>query len=140
MKQKTQTRIGRLRQGDRFYLLSDKKKVVYQLDSFSREKAKYVKVLNDQPSNSWMYAKETSVNKEVIFLRHTLLQPGDECFLQDLNEGDKFYKLSDPATLYTIVKNTPNGITLAPVGEPDKKLYSHPLSAAILAPQTPQLN
>ena len=132
MKQKTQTTIGRLRRGDRFYFISDKKKQVHQLDSFSGDKAHFVKVLNDKASDSWMFKRSVSSNKEVIFLRHTLLQVGDECFLQDLRTGDRFYQPGDGTREFEIMCIEQHGVKLFDRKQPFIPLYSHPLSKGVI--------
>lgn len=144
MQQKTLTTIGRLRRGDRFYFLCDiKKKQVYQLDSFSGDKAIYVKVINDIASDSWMHERSTGQNKEVMFLRHTLLQPGDQCVLQDLMPGDILYKPEAVNNKYIITAKAPHEIKMAfekrPQGQP---VYGHPLASVILVKKAvnPKMN
>ncbi len=141
MKSKTLSRLGHLRQGDRFYFTSDKKKKVYQLDSFSAHKANYNVVENDVVQDGWLFKKTTDASREVIFLRHTLLQPGDPCFLQDLKEGDIF-ELPDSKWKFVLQVKHSKEIKMAHVENLKAPFYTHPLTKAVVVSfaQVPQLN
>ena len=143
MKQKQQTVIGRLRIGDRFIFSSDKKLIVYQIESFNTTETAIITKSPD--SNSILkifgrFKRTCSVYKEVLFIRHTILKPGDECFLQDLQRGDAFNKATDLKTAYIILNKTTTEITLCRHDDTSlAKIYAHPLCKGVLLYKAPSL-
>ena len=115
MNQKEVTVIGRLRIGDRFVFLGSKKIVVFQIEKFKRATTKDIAVITKSPDCKsflkFFFRRSCSVYKEVMFIRHTKLHPYDNCFLQDLQRGDVFYK-KDTKVPYILLENTKREITL----------------------------
>jgi hypothetical protein len=86
MKHNDFTFFEKLSLGDRFYFPSDKAKVAYQVVA----PGLYNQVL-DGGRKALMHDKPAARDKPVIFLRHTLPQPGETCRLHDLKKGDIFF-------------------------------------------------
>lgn len=69
---RTNTTIGELRAGDRFYFPSDAHRIVYQITATGKSEAAYNMVVNG--NSSWRYDKiMTNLAKPVVFVRHTQL-------------------------------------------------------------------
>lgn len=126
MKRNTTTTIGALRQGDRFYFLSDTKKEVHQVISFSKLKTNYNQIINDK--KAFTFDRDALNTKPVMFLRHTLLQQDDECYLQDLAPGDTFFVGKSKMEL--VVKH-PLEVKMKRLSD-GQFLFSHPLSNVIV--------
>jgi hypothetical protein len=86
MKPNTFTTFSALSIGDRFHFPTDRARVVYQVTG----QLHYNQVMEDG-RKTMMYDKPAQKDKEVIFLRHTLPQPGQPCRLYDLKQGDIFF-------------------------------------------------
>lgn len=128
MNRKTNTTIGLLRVGDRFCFLSDfRSGKVYEVTSRSTAFTWYNKVENEK--KKWLFDKKATLGKEVIFLRHTVLLPGDECFLQDLSKGDKF--CNKEGIEGWILEKTPTNVKVM-LANQKKPMYGHHLATVIL--------
>lgn len=73
MERNTKTTVGNLQPGDRFYFISDSKRLAYQLMEFKGSYGAY-NIVNEKGGKRWQYDKMSSATKEIIFLRHTINQ------------------------------------------------------------------
>lgn len=102
MNRNTGTEVGNLRVGDRFYFVSDSAKKTYQLtEEKNFEKPSYNIVNNGE--KAWPFDRRAANNRPVVFLRHTIPYPNEECMLYDLKDGDIFFFLGDVVTEYSIL-------------------------------------
>lgn len=69
MERNTSTHIGALKKGDRFYLLGDKKKIVYEIMEWEIH-AKLYNRINAYGYKILPYDLKAKNEKEVIFLRN----------------------------------------------------------------------
>jgi hypothetical protein len=105
MQRNTSTVFGELRQGDRFYFVSDAKKVVHEITVENLiAKSKYNQV-DPFGKKAWTFDKEGVRTTPVIFLRHTRPSSGDGWVLGELEDGDIFYLQEDLITEYLVIKN-----------------------------------
>ncbi len=95
MKRQTKTQLGFLRIGDRFYFLTDKIPVVREVTNHLRNRVKYNKIKSTTGRKSWWFDRSRAIETPVMFIRHTQLLPGDECFMHELTDGDVFTKPGD---------------------------------------------
>lgn len=132
MRRNTPTKLGMLREGDRFYFMSDKKPVIRVVIRHARNKVWYNKIKSGTGENAWWFNRSRPIEKPVMFIRHTQLLPGDQCFMYELNDGDVFHKPGD--TKYKEmrrVKELPNKqIAVRYVGNP-VALHTSPLTTGI---------
>lgn len=128
MQRNTPTNIARLRKGDRFYFISDKKKGIHEVTGFSKGKVNYNKINGFK--HQWFWDRTINENKEVIFLRHTIIQQGDQCFVQDLEIGDVFYMPGNIDAELEVLEKNDMEIKLKSLGTKNV-LYTHPLSTGI---------
>lgn len=127
MKRKTNTTVGMLRKGDRFTLLGDNN-VVLEVTGFSRDKVLYNKKHGEK--HAWLFDREFPSGKEVTFLRHTILQEGDECFLQELPNGS-LVSIPNKEGKYIIKDRFEDEIKLkTQFGH--KLIFTHPLTSVTL--------
>ena len=98
MERNTQTTLGQLRDGDRFYFSSDHKKVSWEV----KEKAGATQVLINNPNRPTRFPIPKNKNLAVVFLRHTVPVPGDECQVEELSPGAMFYFPDDVITEYIV--------------------------------------
>jgi len=129
MQRHTPTNIGRLRKGDRFYFTSDRKKSVHEATGLRNDKVKYNKI-NAFSKFQWLWDREVNGNKEVVFLRHTILQSGDQCFIQDLNIGDIFCLPGHKETELEVVGKSEKEVKLLNKSN-NSIFYTHPLTTGI---------
>jgi hypothetical protein len=96
MKRFTQTTLGSLRIGDRFTFMR-KKETVWQVTG---KTGKYVTINQFNPDGRQVlqFDELKTGTTPVIFMRHTIPMPGEECYVQDLKEGDVFYTLDNVTT------------------------------------------
>jgi hypothetical protein len=104
MLRNTATKFGELRQGDRFYFAGDKKKIVYQVTTERLVNKSSYNIVDAEGKALWPFDKQSAHDKPVIFLRHTIPAPGEECRLYDLQQGDVFFFPDDFITEYLILK------------------------------------
>jgi hypothetical protein len=99
MEQKTKTTIGALRNGDRFQIKA--KGEVWQIISRG---SKYAVINIVSEAGHKMYAQDQLKGNavKVLFIRHTIPQPGESCFIQDLQPGDVFKKTDDNFFEYVV--------------------------------------
>lgn len=71
MESKTQTTIGELQPGDRFYFLKDKKKTVWQKIEHEVKRTHFQTYSNFAKQDGQKYEQPFKRLTEVIFLRHT---------------------------------------------------------------------
>lgn len=102
MKRNTLTTLGELRVGDRFR--PGKKRVdVWEVTS----KTKNYTCINQPGLNGVLihkYDEQKSNKQQVIFMRHTKPEPGEECLLRDLKPGNVFHLLSDIISEYMLIE------------------------------------
>jgi hypothetical protein len=98
MQRKTITTADQLREGDRF-TFGPKRLDVWQVMS---KTGKHIECNQPLPNGTpaLKYNDKISGRKSVMFLRHTKPMPGEECFIEDLEPGDIFYKHDDIITEY----------------------------------------
>lgn len=90
MQRKTSTTLGELREGDRFAFLKYVWQVMSKTGSFVN--------INQVSASGVVIHKFDHMKRSklpVIFLRHTKPEPGDDCLVSDLKEGDLFVHLKD---------------------------------------------
>jgi hypothetical protein len=103
MERKTMTTLGELRIGDSFTFL--KRADVWNVTARADKKGKVaINQLDDNKKPLLKYDELKKASTEVLFLRHTIPVPGEECFICDLNEGDIFYKPDDIIHDFEMVK------------------------------------
>ena len=91
MKRNTTTIIGNLREGDRFFFTADKEApIVREVTAVKSKKVKYNKINPRTGKHAWWWDKSRPIETPVMFIRHTQLLPGDECFMHELTDGDVF--------------------------------------------------
>lgn len=102
MQRKTQTTLGELRIGDRFVMPNGN--IAFQVTARADKKGRvaYNLVVDGKIINRY----DTLKNKAtpVVFLRHTIPLPQEECFLEDLNEGDIFCMPDNVILEYVLVQ------------------------------------
>lgn len=104
MERKTLTTLGKLRIGDRFVFTSANQDKVYQVTSTpGGSKVYYNVVIGGVPQQK--YDDSKSKLAPVLFLRHTLPEPGDQCFIEDLQEGDVYTKADNAVLEYTVLES-----------------------------------
>jgi hypothetical protein len=101
MERKTNTTLGDLRVGDRFVF--PKETTVHQVFCTGKKTADINEVTPEgHPLNKYHTPKKLST--KVLFLRHGIPAPGEECFLDDLQPGDTFRMLDDEVHEYLVEK------------------------------------
>lgn len=116
MKRNTATTLGQLRIGDRFFFLSDKgEPVVREVTAFRADGVKYNKIKTGKGVHAWFWDRKQPAIREVVFIRHTNLLPGDECFMHELNNGDVFLKPGTDKEM-RMVDNSGNQVKVRYVG------------------------
>lgn len=117
MKRKTPTTLGQLRIGDRFYFITDiGEPKVRIVTAHKGSKTNYNKIKPGKAKHAWLWDRKQPADREVMFLRHTILQPGDECFMHQLNNGDVFTKPGDTKEM-RMVDNSGNQVVVRYVGQ-----------------------
>lgn len=129
MKRHTVTTLGQLRIGDRFCFLDDKKQVVKEAIRFKNSSVCYNKIDHKKQKYAWVFNRSKPKNRPVLFIRHTILQPGDECFMQDLKEGDVFTKPGSNKEM-RVVKKRLYSVSVRYVGQ-TQHLDTSPLTTGI---------
>lgn len=103
MNRNTPTTLGALRIGDRFTYgarRTDVWQVMARADTNGKVAVNIVENGKTLQRHDDLKKKDT----KVIFLRHTVIQPGEECFLEDLAEGDFFKINADDVFEHVLVK------------------------------------
>jgi hypothetical protein len=103
MERKTMTTLGELRIGDRF--VYPKANVVWQVIGTDGKKNNVA--VNQMNSKNEPIYKHHHFKKpfiKVLFLRHTVILPQEECFIQDLQPGDIFCKVDDIVNEYELIE------------------------------------
>lgn len=96
MKRNTSTIIGNLRVGDRFFFTTDiHPPIVREVTAIRPNRIKYNKINPRTGKHTWFWDKSRPVETPVMFIRHTQLLPGDECFMHELTDGDVFTRPGD---------------------------------------------
>lgn len=117
MKRNTATTLGQLRIGDRFFFLTDKgEPVVREVTAHRSDGVKYNKIKPGKGVHGWFWDRKQPVTREVVFIRHTDLLPGDECFMHELNNGDVFLKPGTNKEM-RMVDNKGNQVKVRYVGQ-----------------------
>lgn len=93
MLRNTAAKIGDLRTGDRFYFVTEAKRLAYQVTRIGN-KISY-NIIEADGKALWPFDKQAAHDRPVIFLRHTVPAPGEECRLYDLQNGDVFCFVND---------------------------------------------
>jgi hypothetical protein len=98
MERKTMAAIEKLREGDRF-TYGPKRLDVWQV---MLKNGKHIEVNQPLPNgkSALKFNEKVNPKKTVMFLRHTKPMPGEECFIEDIESGDIFYKQDDIITEY----------------------------------------
>jgi hypothetical protein len=97
MQWRTLTRLSELRVGDIFHYPKQEEK--FQVTDQTRSHTS----INKPDFNGGFISKYDEMvknTKQVIFLRHTRPEPGEQCLVQDLRPGEVFHTLSDVITEY----------------------------------------
>lgn len=103
MQRNTATTFENLRPGDRFRFPEDKKKKAFQVTVKANDaRGWYNDVLLGL--RTWKYDKSAKAAREVIFIRHTMLEPNDTAMLYDLEAGNVFLFLTDTATEFAVIE------------------------------------
>jgi hypothetical protein len=99
MNRNTITAAGSLRLGDRFYKAGDSKKRTFEVIEKYNEAIKCVEPhLSAEQRDIWQLQKRFRASTEVVFLRHTRPEPGEDCLIDDLRPGDIFHLFGDIIT------------------------------------------
>lgn len=118
MQQKTMTTLNQLRIGDSFVFprRTDVWRVMARADKKGRVAIN--QIVNGRAIFAYDELKKGS--KEVMFLRHTIPVPGEECFIEDLKEGDRFHMTDDIIHEWEIVQvgPTPQFVTIRRTDQP----------------------
>lgn len=100
MKRRTATQLSELHEGDRYIVKH--KPGIYQLMKKEGKNIEVNEIENDTPIHK--YNIKGNAKQNVIFLRHTKPEPGEECFIEDLSPQDVFYKADDEGkTAYVLL-------------------------------------
>lgn len=113
-----------LRLGARFYFISDKNRNVHEVVKPDLKKPQYQKMNGEK--YAWAFSRVATADREVMFLRQTILMPGDECFLQDLAEG---CTVSAQGRTFEIMEFFGTEVKLK---EGIKRIFSHALTTVTL--------
>lgn len=116
MKRQTQTTLGKLRQGDRFYFFTDKQPVVREVTGFVLGAVKYNKINSRSGKHTRFWDRCQPNDRKVMFIRHTDLQPGDECFMYELKDGDVFTQMNSKKEMRRIKEMRDGQIAVRYVG------------------------
>lgn len=73
MEAKTQTIIGELQIGDRFYFVTDKQRIVYQVTGCKFISIRHYNIVAVNGIRLWAFDKDAKEEREVVFLRHTVV-------------------------------------------------------------------
>jgi hypothetical protein len=118
MQRNTKTVLEFLRIGDRFYKNGDNKKRIMEVHT----KQPFKTIVID-PNMIEQYRLKMALLKRndiaVVFIRHTKPLPGDECFIEDLVEGDIFRKPSFGHLVdeYKLIAPGHDFYDVAPIGD-----------------------
>jgi hypothetical protein len=99
MERKSIQLLEKLRKGDRFTYL--KRADVWQVMLKEGNHIEVNQIVGGKPHNKFNDKKSGSTR--VMFLRHTIPVSGEVCFIEDLQEGDVFWKQDDVVTEYLVV-------------------------------------
>lgn len=104
MQRKTLTTLNQLRIGDSFVFL--KKDEAWRVTAREDKSGKvaFNKFLEDG-RQVLQYDELRKGKTPVVFLRHTIPLPGEECFILDLVPGDVFHKTDDVVHEYVVVES-----------------------------------
>lgn len=102
MQHKTQTTLGLLREGDRFYFPKDINEV-WQVTSKTPRAVALNQFINDQKIYKYDELKKAST--PVVFLRHTIPAQGEQWSIEQLRRGDVFHLEGDILTEYIVTYN-----------------------------------
>lgn len=101
MQRNTVTTLGELRIGDRFHFL--KRVDVWEITGKTRSHNSInLPGLNGVFINKYDDLKKSST--PVVFMRHTIPEPGEECIFSDLKYGDIFHLPDNVINEYIITK------------------------------------
>lgn len=103
MLRNTSTKLGELRKGDRFYFITDSKRIAHQVTSDKAAARTSYNIVNANGSAKLPFDKQAPNDKPVIFLRHTIPVPGEECRLYDLQQGDIFFFPNNVVTEFIVL-------------------------------------
>lgn len=106
MQRKTLTTLKELRIGDSFVFVKKDQPWRVMARADKSGKVAINQVINYNPVHK--YDELRKGNSQVIFLRHTIPVPGEECFIEDLVPGDVFHKTDDIIHEYVVVKRGEN--------------------------------
>lgn len=104
MNPKTPTTLGQLRIGDSF--VYPKRVDPWRVTARADKNGKVAVNQWNAGTEKWIH-KFDELKKQstaVLFLRHTIPVPGEECMIDDLNPGDVFYRPDDVVHEYVMVK------------------------------------
>jgi hypothetical protein len=102
MEKKTMTTLGQLRIGDRFTYSAKRSDVWSVMARADKSKRVAVNQLDPNKTPLHKYDELKKASKDVMFLRHGIPQPQEECFLEDLEVGDTFFKPDDIITEFVL--------------------------------------
>jgi hypothetical protein len=103
MEPRTITTLDQLRIGDSFVYRKrlDPWRVMAKADKSGRVAVN--QVVNGK--TSWKHDELIRGKKQVMFLRHTVPVAGEECLVDDLKEGDVFFRPEDVVHEFELVKH-----------------------------------
>jgi hypothetical protein len=101
MQRKTHTTLDNLRIGDRFTYGSNKTDVWEVVQRFGNNTEVNQREAHGKWKMKFNIIKRSST--QVYFLRHTKPLNGDECFIEDLQEGDVFWKPDNVMIEYVVI-------------------------------------
>ncbi len=102
MEHTTITTLGQLRKGDSFLFMKGDRKTVRRVTVPVNQKN--MVAINIPIPGGWFnrYDDMKRARTEVMFLRHTIPLPGEECFMEDLKPGDVFFRPEDIIHEYVV--------------------------------------
>ena len=105
MNPKTTTTLAQLRLGDSFVFpkRQDPWRVMARADKSGRVAINQISTADRKPL--WKHDELKRGKTEVLFLRHTIPVPGEECLVDDLSEGDLFHMPDEIIHEYQLVKH-----------------------------------
>jgi hypothetical protein len=105
MRPKTITTLKELRIGDSFVFTRGDRKTPWRVTARA-DKSHRVSINMWDDRGTWMHPYDDlkKGDTKVMFLRHTIPVVGEECFIEDLKEGDVFCRPEDIVHEYILVK------------------------------------
>lgn len=100
MQRKTLTTLNQLRKGDVFVFLKKDQpwRVTGRTDN--NRQVTINQFINGNPI--YKYDEMKSGSMQIIFMRHTIPLPGEECYVEDLQPGDVLHKTDDIINEYEV--------------------------------------